>query len=640
MNIGHNLFYYVPADGKDDEITDITSNEFIFRPKPYFGNKYTTKITDFIFQKDYTFPTTITKINTVLFSENNVKNENNRYILNSILADEMHISVYELFYHKSEDDVEITNVFVPITPETISKNVIYDKYIIGKNDQNTTRMYFIPFKNSFKKLSSGNDNDIDVFYTLSGILNKEIIVSNILNINETGFTIILSRVIGNNNYEYTWDSDIEIDYITYRNSITTTPLKTYYNHMPIKSKKMKFIYNNESIKKLVIPYEGKKEVFVIGQITNVNGKEILYSNIGKRDINGIPVYIFNPNQSTNNNNDEIVTEEENEYIFNYLIVPIDAIKYPITTDKQLEITIYKGNIAHEIYMKYTDNYIINYRVYMTADNREFVEMTYENLKVEKNKEIVYHFTTNLNNSGIIESDLNSLSFYKHIRNNQKYISENIAGNYYPSSTSIIMNDGVNAIGIINEISHSISSLSDNEFEILYNRNIDEISEEENSEIFVSTSYLLCSKAESINSLVNKYRTVLFNKPLINYVEYNQTSLPSDFEPDFSIIKGDLSTTLHVVSINTYERSKSILLRLENINYSNDDVVIDLFKSLKIRNIKNIEERDLGGIFSIDTMKKQKKNNIRKGKPIFVNERNYTVTIKPNEIRTFLVEYNI
>lgn len=86
------------------------------------------------------------------------------------------------------------------------------------------------------------------------------------------------------------------------------------------------------------------------------------------------------------------------------------------------------------------------------------------------KEIISRFTTDIKNDGVFYTDSNGREMIKRKRNHRDTwdvkLQESIAGNYYPVTTKIAIEDDRTRLAILNDRSQAGSSLIDGTIELM------------------------------------------------------------------------------------------------------------------------------------------------------------------------------
>jgi lysosomal alpha-mannosidase len=139
--------------------------------------------------------------------------------------------------------------------------------------------------------------------------------------------------------------------------------------------------------------------------------------------------------------------------------------------KEVKIEVYRGDIVDEVHQVFSDWVSQVVRVYKTEKHVEFEWMVGE-IPIDDGhgKEIVSRFYTVMKTNGVFYTDSNGREMLKRKRNSRDTwkvdIKEPIAGNYYPVTTKIAIEDGKYRMAVLNDRAQGGSSTFDGTLELM------------------------------------------------------------------------------------------------------------------------------------------------------------------------------
>lgn len=153
----------------------------------------------------------------------------------------------------------------------------------------------------------------------------------------------------------------------------------------------------------------------------------------------------------------------------YIFRPDPKSKEQIVS-KQAKIEVFRGDHVDEVHQMFNDWVSQVVRVYKTEKFVEFEWLVGE-IPVDDNKgkEIVSRFYSVLKNNGEFYTDSNGREMLKRVRNKRSYkskIVEPIAGNYYPVTTKIAIEDGKQRLAVLTDRAQGGSSIHDGTVELM------------------------------------------------------------------------------------------------------------------------------------------------------------------------------
>ncbi|XP_016964290.1 lysosomal alpha-mannosidase isoform X2 [Drosophila biarmipes] len=170
------------------------------------------------------------------------------------------------------------------------------------------------------------------------------------------------------------------------------------------------------------------------------------------------------------NNAEFLNRSSGAYIFR----PNEN-KIHFATD-QVEIEVYKGDLVQEVHQKFNDWISQVVRVYSRDSFAEF-EWLVGPIPIDDGigKEVITRFNSDIESEGIFRTDSNGREMIKRKLNHRDTwsvkINEEVAGNYYPITTKIDLEDDTARMAILTDRAQGGSSLKDGSLELMVHRRL-------------------------------------------------------------------------------------------------------------------------------------------------------------------------
>ncbi|KPJ14056.1 Lysosomal alpha-mannosidase [Papilio machaon] len=316
--------------------------------------------------------------------------------------------------------------------------------------------------------------------------------------------------------------------------------------------------------------------------------------------------------------------------------------------------IKKGSIVSEVRTIYAGNVSTITRLYKDLDYFE-VDFTVGPIPIDDNigKEYIIRYETDLNNNGVFYTDSNGRQMLKRKLNHRPQwnltLAEPIAGNYYPITNKIYIEDDYNRLSVLTDRSHGGTSLNNGDIEIMLHRRLlhddafgvgEALNEILNDKGLVvrGTQRILTKKSD----LIERKRVLEFHyKPIILIADAEGLNLSNDhrFVGLYSVPNG-----VHLLSIEPWSET-SLLLRIENyldksINSTVEVNLNELFNFIKINSFKETT------LAANQWMDEYKKLNWTTDSETFnyesyesILDEGFKVKIKAKQIRTFVIDYN-
>ncbi|XP_002065049.4 lysosomal alpha-mannosidase isoform X2 [Drosophila willistoni] len=170
------------------------------------------------------------------------------------------------------------------------------------------------------------------------------------------------------------------------------------------------------------------------------------------------------------NNAEFLNRSSGAYIFR----PNEDKIVPVAT--QVTIEVYKGDLVEEVHQKFNDWISQVVRVYHKSNYAEF-EWLVGPIPIddEIGKEVITRFKSDIESNGIFYTDSNGREMLKRKLNHRDTwdvkIAEAVAGNYYPITTKIALEDETARMAILVDRAQGGSSLQDGALELMVHRRL-------------------------------------------------------------------------------------------------------------------------------------------------------------------------
>ncbi|XP_013178929.1 PREDICTED: lysosomal alpha-mannosidase-like isoform X2 [Papilio xuthus] len=325
--------------------------------------------------------------------------------------------------------------------------------------------------------------------------------------------------------------------------------------------------------------------------------------------------------------------------------------------KPIELSILHSEIKHgplvsELRTIYEGNVTSNTRLYTDIDFIE-VDFTVGPIPIDDNigKEYIIKYITDINNNGIFYTDSNGRQMLKRKLNERPQfnltLAEPIAGNYYPVTNKIYIEDSDNRLSVLTDRSQGGSSLNNGEIEIMLHRRLlhddafgvgEALNEVLNNKGLAvrGTQRILTKKSD----LLERKRVLEFHcKPIILFADAENLNLSNDhrFVGLYSVPDG-----VHLLSIEPWGDT-SLLLRIENyleksINSTIEVNLSDLFNFIKINTFKETTLAANQWMDEYEKLNWTTDNESFNESNEFNNDDGFKVKIKAKQIRTFIIEY--
>lgn len=335
--------------------------------------------------------------------------------------------------------------------------------------------------------------------------------------------------------------------------------------------------------------------------------------------------------------------------------------HPITCS----IVVYETDIVKEVHAQFGDPSWITHIIRL-VDGKDYVEIEYAvgPVPIEDGvgKEVVSRYSTSVESRGYFYTDSNGREFIKRKRGDER-----VAGNYYPVTASIFIEDQITSFSVLVDRSQGGASLSDGSLELLIHRRLvqddargvgEALNETDlgispyppfgnstrlGSGIITKGMHRLMIGMKGASKARSQMDTV-FSQPHI-FVASAPNDIPLIFhQPDLTLLNASLPENVMVVTFSALKKANLFLVRLAH-QYGIDEshslsspVYVDLQSLFQNQFIESITEKTLSA--NQDRAKWERKrlrwtdydmNGVTKYCAL---DSGHLIELKPLEIRTF------
>ncbi|XP_001866193.2 lysosomal alpha-mannosidase [Culex quinquefasciatus] len=339
--------------------------------------------------------------------------------------------------------------------------------------------------------------------------------------------------------------------------------------------------------------------------------------------------------------------------------------------KSVKLSVIKGDHVQEVHQVFNEWISQVIRVFADEQHVEF-EWLVGPIPIEdgKGKEVITRFYTDIQSNGVFWTDSNGREMIKRVRDHRETFDfdgvEPVAGNYYPVTAKIALQDDNLRLAVLNDRAQGGTSMQDGVLELMVHRRLLRDDAFGVGEALNETAYGLGlvargkhyllfdtvkeSKMVSVQArerfLQNQVLTPAW-KFLSDASDFDFESWQSSFNNAFSALSGSLPLNVNLLTFEPWKQPHSYLIRFEHLLEKDEDplyslpVTIDiaqLFGSFKIANAK---ETTLAANQWLEDATRLKFT----ADPVPITEKvvesklseGLKITLKPMEIRTFVIE---
>ncbi|XP_024086114.1 lysosomal alpha-mannosidase-like [Cimex lectularius] len=349
------------------------------------------------------------------------------------------------------------------------------------------------------------------------------------------------------------------------------------------------------------------------------------------------------------NNEVVQNRSSGAYIFRpeSKLIPI-AIK-PITK-------IVKGPIVSEIHQKQSDWVSQIIRVIKGSDHVEFQWLVGPiPIDDDKGKEIISMYQSEIQNGGQFYTDSNGRESLLRTLNHRNtwpvILEEPIAGNYYPVTTRISVQDQNQYMSVITDRSEGGSSLKDGLIELMVHRRLLHDDAFGVGEALNETAFGegLVARGTHILMLENnaKARMLVQEKVLNSWLFFTPTKMNFEtwqaaYKMEYSGLESALPDNVQILTLEPWTATTHIL-RLEHIIEKNDDpelskqATVNLNKLFSNFVVTKAEEMMLGANLKVvESQRLQWLTDLKLQKTQELSK-DFNIVLDPMQIKTFIIE---
>ncbi|EDV31826.1 uncharacterized protein Dana_GF14354 [Drosophila ananassae] len=340
-------------------------------------------------------------------------------------------------------------------------------------------------------------------------------------------------------------------------------------------------------------------------------------------------------------------------------------------DSGVEFTVYEGSQVKEIHQVFNEYLSQVIRLYEGKNTVEFEWLVGPLPRDETyGTEVITVFSSEIESNGVFYTDANGRELLKRRKDQREDFTSELAvqptaGNYYPITSRIALQDSKKRLAILNDRAQGGSSMKDGQIELMLHRRlvrddglgVDEVlNEEKYGQPLIARGkvFLVLNSAEESTSAEREWEKE-HHLPLYKFFSKNSgsTSSPAKSVPSFE----DFPKSVHLLTLEPFN-DKEVLLRVENFMDQTEGRVVSfnirpLFDYL---NGAEIRETTLDGNLPLSDMKRLKfhteGSGVRGSEPEYYTsahtplevdasheDSDFAVTLTPMQIRTFIVKTN-
>nr|CAD7458126.1 unnamed protein product [Timema tahoe] len=331
-------------------------------------------------------------------------------------------------------------------------------------------------------------------------------------------------------------------------------------------------------------------------------------------------------------------------------------------------TTYKGDLVEEIHQVFSDWTSQVIRVYKEESHVEF-EWLINTIPLTSGTGIepVSRFVTDLSSDRLFYTDSNGRELLERRRDYRPSwnltVTEPVSGNYYPVTSRILIRDPNQGLefAVLNDRAQGGSSVKDGQIELMVHRRlkVDDgfgVAEVlDDMEPARGHHYVVAGRVDGDNgtSLAARERGLAQRKLLSPWLFFTPASQWSP-APWCSGLKSSLGlpSNVHLLTLEPW-KDQAVLLRLEHFLEKNEDPILSSDADVNIKNysslkqellapltVLSVNETTLDGSQWLSEVDRLQWNvtGTEERTPISHRINNFTITLSPMQIRTFIVGY--
>lgn len=413
-----------------------------------------------------------------------------------------------------------------------------------------------------------------------------------------------------------------VSYIKQRNSNATYELVFLASNLPAVGYKTYYIQKSESDPVIMKPVSSPKKSSSYTVIGNKNLKLTFDTNgfLLQATADGMTRLIsqeFLYYEGAIGNNMEFLNRSSGAYIFRP-----KANKLHFATD-HVSIVVYRGPVVQEVHQQFNEWISQVVRIYKESNHAEF-EWLVGPIPIDDNvgKEVITRFKSDIKSDGVFYTDSNGREMLKRQRNHRETwnlkLHESVAGNYYPVTTKIALEDSTARMAILTDRAQGGSSLQDGSLELMIHRRLlhddafgvgEALNETEYDKgliargkhhLFFGQSFLRPDVSlKTIERLVQLETLLPSWKFFSNMNDYSDKQWLTSFTNSYTGISLTLHKSVHLLTLEPWHDNE-LLVRFEHIMEKDDDshyskdVQFNVKDILGGFNIVNMRETTLDG----------------------------------------------
>ncbi|EAT42738.1 AAEL005749-PA [Aedes aegypti] len=368
------------------------------------------------------------------------------------------------------------------------------------------------------------------------------------------------------------------------------------------------------------------------------------------------------------NNEVFENRSSGAYIFR----PNSTEKHVATS---VRLTVINGDLVQEVHQEFNEWISQVIRVHQNEMHVEFEWMVGPiPIDDSKGKEIVTRYYSDIQSDGVFWTDSNGREMMRRQRNHREtwdlQLDEPVAGNYYPVTTKMAVEDDKLRMAVLNDRAQGGTSMEDGVIELMVHRRLLRDDAFGVGEALNETAYgtgliargkhylVFGSKAPQMMP-VQVWERVLQNHVLLppwmflsDATDVSFEDWQSNYVNMFSAMEASLPANVNLLTFEAWKNPSTYLVRFEHLFEKDEDtlysapITLDLEVVFSKFDISSIRETTLAGNQWIEDSSRLKFYADPVPIPEEVNNRikhrsdnSLKVKLNPMEIRTFVIEMN-
>ncbi|XP_026806272.1 lysosomal alpha-mannosidase-like [Rhopalosiphum maidis] len=274
---------------------------------------------------------------------------------------------------------------------------------------------------------------------------------------------------------------------------------------------------------------------------------------------------------------------------------------PTVISEKINLTIYRGKNVHEVHQSFSSWLSQVVRIYDQQESIEF-EWLVGPIPIMEwiGKEVITKYTTKIASNGTFYTDSNGRRWMKRKRNQRSSwnltLTEPVASNYYPITSSIAIRDAIHQATIITDRPQGGTSIEDGTLELMLHRRLlyddsqgvsEPLDENQYGEGMVTRGkHILhfneldkAAKAHRLSALHTVMQPVVTLAP--THMESNEWV--SKFSATYKLLNNSLPLNIHLLTLEHW-RKDQVLLRIEHIFEKDEDRFLSLPETVHLQQL--------------------------------------------------------